>query len=69
MTTLPLNSLMRRSAVAQLLDVSVRTVCRWGASGLLDERKIGPRAVRVTRESVEQLTRTATAPPSHGEAR
>jgi excisionase family DNA binding protein len=60
MTTLPLDSLMRRSVVAELLDVSERTVCRWGAAGRLDERKIGPRAVRVTKASVERLLSAAT---------
>ena len=49
---------MRRSAVAALLAVSERTVRRWGATGRLDERKIGPRAVRVTEESVERLKRS-----------
>jgi DNA-binding transcriptional MerR regulator len=46
--------LLRRSAAAERLDVSERTIRRWGALGLLDERKIGPRAVRVTEESVER---------------
>jgi predicted site-specific integrase-resolvase len=48
---------MPRSDAALFLRVSTRTVRRWGASGRLDERKIGPRTVRVTCESVERLLR------------
>jgi hypothetical protein len=49
------SGLMRRDRAAELLDVSERTVRRWGAAGLLDERHIGPRAVRVTETSVLRL--------------
>ena len=48
---------MPRSDAALFLRVSTRTVRRWGATGRLDERKIGPRTVRVTVESVERLLR------------
>ena len=47
--------LLRRGEAAARLAVSERTIRRWGAAGLLDERKIGPGAVRVTEESVERL--------------
>lgn len=49
------SGLMRRADAAERLAVSERTIRRWGADGRLDERRIGPRAVRVTRESVERL--------------
>jgi hypothetical protein len=49
--------LLRRSEAAARLAVSERTVRRWGAAGLLDERHIGPRSVRVTEVSVERLVR------------
>ena len=50
-----MSGLMRRDRAAELLDVSERTIRRWGAAGLLDERHIGPRAVRVTETSVLRL--------------
>lgn len=49
--------MLRRSAVAQVFDVHPETVRRWAAAGLLDERRVGPRSVRVTAESVEALIR------------
>lgn len=49
--------MLRRSAVAEMFDVSERTVMRWADAGLLDERRVGPRSVRVTAESVEALIR------------
>lgn len=49
--------LLDRSEAAALLCVSPRTVRRWGKLGLLDERRVGPRLVRVTEESVEALIR------------
>lgn len=52
-----MTKLLLRAVVAERLAVSERTVRRWGATGRLDERKIGPRAVRVTAESVERLIR------------
>jgi excisionase family DNA binding protein len=54
MPVLP-GGLLRRTDVAVRLAVSERTVRRWGATGRLDERKVGPRAVRVTEASVERL--------------
>lgn len=56
--------LLRRDEVAKRLNISERTVRRYGKSGLLDERHIGPRLVRYTPDSVEALargTRTAEA--------
>lgn len=49
--------LLTRHEAAEHLAVSERTVRRWGATGRLDERKVGPRAVRVTEESVMRLQR------------
>lgn len=51
--------LLRRREAAARLAVSERTVRRWGASGRLDERHVGPRTVRVTEESVQRLVRAA----------
>jgi hypothetical protein len=36
-------------------------VIRYGKAGLLDERRIGPKLVRVTEASVEALTRREAA--------
>ena len=52
-----LERLLRRGEAAGLLAVSERTVRRWGASGRLDERRVGPRSVRITEESVCRLIR------------
>ncbi len=54
--------LMRRSRAADLLAVSERTVRRWGAARVLEERHIGPRAGRVTEASVFALM---TEPADH----
>jgi excisionase family DNA binding protein len=48
---------LKRPEVATRLRISPRTVRRWGASGRLDERHLGPRTVRITEESVERLER------------
>jgi len=50
--------LLRRTEVAARLRVSIATVKRWGAAGLLDERHVGPRLVRITEASVTALTAT-----------
>lgn len=47
--------LLDRATAAERLSVSQRTVRRWGRAGLLTERRIGPRLVRITAESVEKL--------------
>ena len=47
--------LLHRQEAAERLRVSVCTVKRWGAAGLLDERRVGPKLVKVTEASVEQL--------------
>lgn len=44
--------LLTRREAAVRLRVSVCTVKRWGAAGLLDERQVGPRLVRITEASV-----------------
>lgn len=48
-------TLLDRGEVARRLHVSRRTVERYGKAGLLDERRIGPKLVRVTEASVEAL--------------
>jgi predicted site-specific integrase-resolvase len=53
------DDLMSRSDAAELLDVSVDTVKRYGKAGLLEERHIGPRLVKVTRASVEAMARSS----------
>ncbi|MGH3295766.1 MAG: hypothetical protein ACRDP7_28600 [Trebonia sp.] len=50
--------LLRRTEVAKRFGVSIATVKRWGAAGLLDERRVGPRLIRVTEDSVRQLAST-----------
>jgi predicted site-specific integrase-resolvase len=49
--------LLHRSEAAGRLRVSLSTVKRWGAAGLLDERRVGPKLVKVTEASVEALIR------------
>ena len=47
--------LLHRREAADRLRVSVCTVKRWGAAGLLDERKVGPKLVKITEASVVAL--------------
>lgn len=54
-------SLLDRGEAARRLCVSRRTVERYGKAGLLEERRIGPKLVRVTEESVEALKRKEAA--------
>lgn len=54
--------LLDRSETARRLHVSERTVRRYGKAGLLEERRVGPRLVRITAESVEALLRGAATP-------
>ncbi|HEV3381658.1 MAG TPA: helix-turn-helix domain-containing protein [Trebonia sp.] len=44
-----------RSEAASRLRVSVRTIRRYGKSGLLEERRVGPQLVRITEASVDKL--------------
>lgn len=44
--------MLDRAEAARLLHVSQRTIRRWAKSGLLDERRVGPRVVLVTEDSV-----------------
>ena len=48
---------MSRREAAERLRVSVMTVRRWGASGILDERRVGPKMIRITTASVERALR------------
>jgi excisionase family DNA binding protein len=57
---MPETPLLLRSEAAERLRVSERTVRRYGRAGLLEERRVGPRMVRVTTESVERLLRDGT---------
>jgi hypothetical protein len=54
---IPFPRLLTREDAAGVFDVSEKTIARWGRTGLLEERRIGPRLVRVTAESVEHLAR------------
>jgi predicted site-specific integrase-resolvase len=47
--------LLHRKEAADRLRVSVCTVKRWGAAGLLDERRVGPKLVKITEASVAAL--------------
>jgi predicted site-specific integrase-resolvase len=47
--------LLHRQEAADRLRVSLCTVKRWGSAGLLDERKVGPKLVKITAASVEAL--------------
>ena len=60
--------LLRRPEAAARLAVSERTIRRLGAAGVLDERKVGLRAVRVTVESVEALIRSGACGRQDGDA-
>lgn len=53
--------LLHRQEAADRLRVSVCTVKRWGAAGLLDERRIGPKLVKITEASVDALMVKRTA--------
>lgn len=53
----PLVILLNRTEAAERLRVSLATVKRYGAAGLLDERRVGPRLVKITEASVEALLR------------
>jgi excisionase family DNA binding protein len=51
----PLPSLLTRAEAAERLRVSQRTIRRYGKAGLLTERRVGPRLIRVTAESADAL--------------
>lgn len=51
-------ALLDRREAAMRLRVSLATVKRYGAAGLLEERRIGPRLIRITEASVDKLIRT-----------
>lgn len=51
-------ALLDRREAARRLRVSLATVKRYGAAGLLEERRIGPRLIRITEASVDKLIRT-----------
>ena len=51
----PASDLLSRDEAAERLKISLRTVRRYGKAGLLEERRVGPRLIRVTAESVERL--------------
>lgn len=47
--------LLDRSEAAERLHVSERTVRRWAKAGRLEERRVSPRVVLVTENSVTAL--------------
>ena len=47
--------LLRPDEVAAILQVTPRTVRRWGAAGVLERIRLGERLTRYTAESVEAL--------------
>jgi excisionase family DNA binding protein len=47
--------LLGRAEAAERLRVSERTVRRYGKSGLLDARRVGPKLVKITEASVDAL--------------
>jgi hypothetical protein len=47
--------LVDRSEAARRLNVSRRTVERYGKGGLLEERRVGPKLVMITEQSVSAL--------------
>jgi excisionase family DNA binding protein len=49
--------LLHRQEAADRLRVSVCTVKRWGRAGILDERRVGPKLVKITEASVQALIR------------
>lgn len=49
-----MGDLLTQKEAAARLGVSLRTVVRWGLAGTLDRRRIGPKLIRVTAESVDQ---------------
>jgi excisionase family DNA binding protein len=53
--------LLSRREAARRLYVSLSTVKRWGKQGVLEERRVGPKLVRITEASVEALLRKDAA--------
>lgn len=45
--------LLRPEEVAEILQVTPRTVRRWGATGVIDRIELGGRLTRYTAESVQ----------------
>jgi excisionase family DNA binding protein len=58
--------LLSRAEAAERLRVSERTVRRYGKSGLLDARRVGPKLVMITEQSVEALKQKDAAAPRAG---
>jgi hypothetical protein len=50
-----MQDLLRRCEAAAILKVGKTTIGRWARAGLLDERHLGPRTVRVITKSVQEL--------------
>ncbi len=62
MSVVPDLELLTMREVAELLKVSEVTVARWLKQGRLPAYRVGPRAVRVRREDVEQMMEPVEAP-------
>ncbi len=60
--------LLDRREVAERLHVSMSTVRRLGKAGALVEVQVGPRAVRVTRDSVDGLIKSGALVRATGRA-
>lgn len=62
-----MGDLLTTREAAERLEVSQRTVTRWGRTGILDRRRIGPKLIRITAESVDlQIGRSALAAEPEG---
>ena len=51
MTTTP----MKKKDAAERVGVSIKTIDRWIAEGLIEAYRYGPRLVRINPESIESL--------------
>ncbi|MFA5711515.1 helix-turn-helix domain-containing protein [Mycolicibacterium sp.] len=52
-STLPVTVTIQQAA--EVLQVHDRTIRRWIADGTLDAKRVGPRLLRVKRESIDNL--------------
>ena len=59
MSTLPKKELFRVSEAASYCEVSDKTIYRWIECGILMAKRIGPKRLRITRESLARVERKA----------
>jgi excisionase family DNA binding protein len=62
-SAVPVGRLLDRAETAERLHVSRMTVRRLGAAGLLEEIRVGARAVRITEQSIERHLADGRARP------